>query len=662
MACSQIQKQHRIPERNQAQTVQGTSIPDHPNELNSFGWKKAQTVQSTSVPDIENLLKPIESPEKARMILAEILAADIQNKNDLAIFLRSAWRRHKTMLNNTQLLHLYRQECKAGVYEYDVRYEELFQANAFRSQSGVLVIAVFTSPYPETVKNGELVKQAFSCEYDCYYCPAEPGQPRSYLLNEPGVLRANANNFDPIDQFTDRANTYVRTGHPIDKIELLVLGGTWSSYPKDYQDAFVRDIFYAANTYFDIEKRPKMSVEEEIKENETTTCRIIGLTLETRPDRVTPAELRNFRRLGVTRIQMGVQHTDDRILTRINRKCSAATVVKAIRLAKDCCFKIDIHLMPDLPQPLKEGVSPFKNGGNFEPEDIDFDFSVLEADRKMFDTVINNPDWQADQWKIYPCEVTKWTRIETDYARGAYKPYGQQTDPKEPTPLFELLIDVMSKVKPWVRLNRIIRDIPSNEILGGNLNTSMRQNLDWEMQKRGLYCMDIRNREVKKRAIDMSQAILNERIYAASGGTEYFLSFETSDERILFGFLRLRLTANAGAGTFPELEGAALIRELHVYGQVKKVQQKKSEKDLFGTAQHSGFGKRLLQRAEEIAYKNGYKKMAVISGVGVKNYYRKFGFEDEEFFMTKILPESHTFPYDLLVFACIAFLAIYLAM
>jgi ELP3 family radical SAM enzyme/protein acetyltransferase len=589
--------------------------------------------------DMENLFRPLEKPTQALAILHDIVSAGITSRDDLNAFLLKARRKHHTMVSMTQLLALYRSECEKGVWEYDPMYEELFQAKGFRSQSGVLVIAVFTSPYPETVKNGEIVKQAFSCEYDCYYCPAEPNQPRSYLLNEPGVLRANANHFDPVDQFTDRATTYMRLGHPIDKIELLVLGGTWSSYPRDYQDAFVRDIFYAANTFFDAEKRPRLTVEEEIRLNETTQCRIIGLTLETRPDRVTGEELRNFRRLGVTRIQMGVQHTDERMLERINRRCTPDKVVKALKLAKDCCFKVDIHLMPDLPQPLKPGVSNKKNNGVFDPEDIDQEFSVLEADKKMFDTVIHHPDWQADQWKIYPCEVTAWTRIEEDFKRGSYKPYGHQTHAKEWTPLFDLLVDVMSTVKPWVRLNRVIRDIPTTEILGGNMNVSMRQNLDLELKKRGLYCMDIRNREVKKRDMDVNAAVLKTRMYDASGGKEYFLSFETADERILFGFLRLRLTDKAGAGVFPELEGAALIRELHVYGQVKKVSQKKSNKDVHGTAQHSGLGRRLLAEAERIAREEGYSKMAVISGVGVKNYYRKFGYEDEEFFMTKTLPD-----------------------
>ena len=428
-------------------------------------------------------------------------------------------------------------------------------------------------------------------------------------------------------------------GHPIDKIELIVLGGTWSSYPADYQDNFIRDIFFAANTLYN--KREKYSLEIEQMINESTQCKIIGITLETRPDRINPKELQNFRRLGVTRIQMGIQHTDNRVLYRINRQCSTKHTINAIQMAKDCCFKVDIHLMPDLPKPLKEGVSNKKEV--FTLEDIDENFDMLEADKKMFDTVINSPDFQADQWKIYPSEVVPWTRNEIDYKNGVYKPYGHQTNKKEKTELFELLIDTMTKVKPWVRLNRIIRDIPNEYILGGNQNIAMRQDLDLEMKKRGLFSMDIRNREVKKRNIS-DNIIMKIRNYEASYATEYFISFETEDEKVLFGFLRLRLSNNSGYNNnheyiFPELKDCALIRELHVYGQVKKVNDI-IESKIFGNNQHNGLGKQLVQKAIEISSKNNFKKIAVISGNGVKNYYRKFGFVDESYFMTKKIDEK----------------------
>ena len=617
------------------------------------------------IPDIESTLKPVEDPIKALEYLDDIVHAvadgDISNKSELNAFCLQLRRKYHTTVNNVQLLHLYRQQSRRGKYVYDARFEELFQSKVFRSQSGVLVIAVFTSPYPEWTEVGECdvgegemakgdvgivkKKQTFSCEYDCYYCPAEPGQPRSYLLKEPGVLRANANNFDPVRQFVDRANTYIRLGHPLDKIELLVLGGTWSSYPILYQDEFIRDIFYAANTYYEGCFRARGTVAEEIAANENALVRIIGLTLETRPDRICGAELARMRSLGVTRIQMGVQHTQERVLRRINRRCSPAAAKKALRLAKDCGFKVDVHLMPDLPQPLKEGVEPWKNGGFFKPEDIDTDFDMLAADREMFDTMIHDPDWQADQWKIYPCTVVDWTRIKSDFETGAYKPYGNQTHPTEWTPLFDLLVDVVCRVPPWVRLNRIIRDIPGTDILGGNRDVNMRQRLDREFAKRGSLCMDIRAREVKKRTdVAAEDAELVVRDYEASGGREYFLSFESPDRRVLFGFLRLRLVAEPvteATNTFPELAGAALIRELHVYGAVKRV----GEVAGAAGAQHRGMGSRLLEAAEGLALGNGWRKIAVISGVGVKSYYRRHGFEDEGLFMTKRLeprPDSLT--------------------
>ncbi len=598
-------------------------------------------ITSSNVEDIETIVnKKFESCDDNIKIyeayVNDIIKSDISDKKELEKYIRILNRKYHINASCMKLLYVYRNMCKTGKCEFDIKYEELFQSKGFRSQSGVLVVAVFTAPYPEYEKDGEIIKQEFSCEFDCYYCPQEPNQPRSYLLEEPGVRRANANKFDPVAQFKSRINAYVNMGHPIDKIELLVLGGTVSSYPRDYITWFITKIFYAANTLYS--PRENLSLEEEKKINETAECRIIGITLETRPDKVNPRELKFFRDLGVTRVQMGVQHTDDRILYRINRRCNSNHAIKAIKMLKDSCFKVDIHLMPDLPKPLKDGVSNTQE--TFMPEDIDEDFDMLQADREMFDTVINSPDWQADQWKIYPCEVVPWTRIETDYKNGAYKPYGHQENPNEWTPLSELLVETLGKVKPWVRLNRVIRDIPTMYIMGGNQNVSMRQDIDIAMNKRNIYCMDIRNREVKKRDIDPSTAVLKVREYEASGGMEYFISFETEDEKILFGFLRLRLTYNSGYELFdgeyifPELANCALIRELHVYGQVKKVNEKKLDSDLFNTAQHMGFGTRLVNKAIEISRENGYNKIAVISGVGVKNYYRKFGFEDEQYFMT----------------------------
>ena len=460
---------------------------------------------------------------------------------------------------------------------------------------------MLTSPYPEV----DGVKQAFSCAWNCHYCPSEPGQPRSYLHDEPAVRRANQNGFDAALQFTDRAATLVGNGHPLDKVELLVLGGTWASYPHGYQEAFVRDLFYAANTFWlrGPDKRGRRSLEEEQGENETAAVKIIGLTLETRPDTITADELRRLRRYGCTRVQLGVQHTDDAVLRRVNRGHGGAAVIRALRLLKDTCYKVDVHLMPNLP-----GCSP-------------------EVDAAMFHTVTWHPEWQADQWKIYPCEVLPWTAIKAWFDAGSFVPYDDER-------LFEVILQAKAQVRPWVRLNRVIRDIPSQYILGGVDAPNMRQTLAIHLAKRGMACACIRCREVGAASGQAARAVMKHRTYAASGGVEHFLSFETPEEATIFGFVRLRLSDSPGAGVFPCLQGAGLIRELHVYGQlVPSLPPAKGDQAVqplagasAAAAQHTGFGRRLMVRAEELAAAGGCTSTAVIAGIGTRGYYRKLGY------------------------------------
>jgi len=591
--------------------------------------------------DIENIVKPKDMQmdknyQIYKEIVDEMIKHNMMSKKDMQRFLLSMKQAYSINFANNEILYTYKCMCQSGEIDKSNMhlYEELLQTKTFRSQSGVMVYSIVTSPYP----NG----QAFSCEYDCKYCPKEPNQPRSYNPKEPGVARANAHNFDPVMQFRERANTYVICGHPFDKAEVIVLGGTWSSYPVDYQHDLIRDIYYAANTYCDSPDvnmlRPRLTLEQEILLNETSLCRIIGLTLETRPDRINPKELVQYRKYGVTRVQMGVQHTNNRILERVDRRCTTQHTVNAIQMLKDNCFKVDIHLMPDLPQPYKLGVSV--NDPDITKDDIDTSVNMAEEDKKMFDIVNDDPWFQADQWKIYPCEVVPWTDIETEYKNGWYKPYGEQVG-REFTELHEVIIYIKSKIRKSIRLNRIIRDIPHDDIIGGLKDVGMRQTIQNEMMKRGLTCKCIRCREVKKQNIDPKSAVLMEYVYEASGGMEYFISFETPDESVLFGFLRLRLCNNAGKNNsgnnviFPELVNSALIRELHVYGQTTAV--KRNDETCNTHHQHVGFGTKLLQRAFHIASSQGYKKIAVISGVGVKKYYEKFGFADENLFMTKSL-------------------------
>ena len=488
---------------------------------------------------------------------------------------------------------------------------------AGKSTSGVLVVTVLTSPRPTFGPPEARTTQKFSCAWNCYYCPNEPKQPRSYLHDEPSVLRANQNGFDAVLQFTERVATLVMNGHPPDKVELLVLGGTWTSYPHAYQEEFCRDLFYAANTFSTRggELRPRLSLEEEQAANEGASCKIIGLTLETRPDCIDAEELRRLRRYGCTRVQLGVQHTDDSILRKINRGCTNADTERALRLLKDACYKVDIHLMPNLP-----GSDP-------------------ERDAAMFTRVLGDEALQADQWKIYPCEVTPWTVIKKWFDQGDYVPYSEAV-------LCEMLIGVKSKVHPWIRLNRVVRDIPSQYILGGVDAPNMRQQILEKMAREGKRCRCIRCREVGTDSEAMApRAVLVRRHYRGSGGDEVFLSFEADDEKdrgreVILGFLRLRFSARAGMvddeeGTepvFPELQGAALIRELHVYGQLVATGATKdangSQVDDGGSAsQHQGFGRRLLAEAQVMARRRGYTRLAVISGVGTRQYYRKHGYE-----------------------------------
>ncbi|KAG5481946.1 hypothetical protein LSCM1_05658 [Leishmania martiniquensis] len=472
--------------------------------------------------------------------------------------------------------------------------ERYLVSKAPRSQSGVLVVTVFTSAYPDG--------QNFSCQWNCYYCPNEPGQPRSYLLNEPGVRRANRLQFDPCRQFEERVRSLLAIGHPADKVELLVLGGTWESYPRLYRERFIRDLFYAANTMFDppqAPRRPPLDLLQEQLLNESAHCKIIGVTLETRPDTINPEMLVELRRLGCTRVQLGVQHTDDGILALVNRQCTREDTANAIKLLKDSCFKVDIHLMPDLP-----GASP-------------------AIDKAMFDDVLASPYLQADQWKIYPCQTTPFSVIEQWYKDGKYRPYGLES-------LIDVLLYAKARVHPWIRINRVIRDIPVDYILAGVEVANLRQLLAHMLRERGDRCRCIRCREVKgDKAVaeKLKSAILQERRYEASEGTEVFLSVEmpTEDATIL-GFLRLRLNIRNWETPFSELVPCALIRELHVYGNLLPTYVEGAGGARAPAAQHTGIGQRLLERAEAIAMAEGYSHIAVISGVGARGYYKRHGY------------------------------------
>ena len=521
-------------------------------------------------------------------------------------------RKYHTAIRPAYFTQIYIDEQEAGRMTLNPQLEAALVTSRCRGMSGVSVLTVFLSPYPE--------EQKFSCKWNCSYCPNEPGQPRSYLFAEPGVLRANQNGFDCVKQMLARIKAYQVNGHPTDKFEVLILGGTLASYPKSYLDNFMRDIFYAANICDSrgVGPRDVLTLTEEKAINMEGIHRVIGITIETRPDCVNATEIKDFRRWGVTRVQLGVQHTNDAILRGVNRGCGHKHTLAALKLLKDNCFKVDIHIMPNLPG------------------------STVAGDKAMVDCVLD--DLHPDQVKVYPCTTTPYTKILEDYKTGVYVPYDDDA-------LTEVVLYWKTRVHPWIRNNRIVRDIPNQYIVAGVKTSNQRQDFQAEMAARGLTCHCIRCREAGRwpqARVEDGELVV--RTYAAQGGVEHFISWESKDRQVLFGFCRLRLSADAGS-VFSELTRAALIRELHVYGRTLAVGD-----SVNGAAQHVGLGQRLLAEAERLAAAVDYPMIAVISGVGVRGYYEKRGYSlmpgSGEFMMKNIYKASWTV-YDIAPIVCI---------
>jgi histone acetyltransferase (RNA polymerase elongator complex component) len=523
---------------------------------------------------------------------------------------------------------------------------QTIQIKPCKSWSGVVSITIFTSPYPEYMnEEGKVIKQKFSCNWDCHFCPSEPDMPKSYLKGEPAVLRAEKNNFDCVMQLWDRMQSLYMTGHGFsEKIELIISGGTWTSYPVQYRKEFCRDVYYAANTYWDTNnnKRERLSLEEEKKINQTAFSRIVVMTVETRPDTINNEEIRLLRELGITRIQLGIQHIDDEVLNKLNRKCSMNKTIKAIELLKRSCFKIDSHWMPNLPfsTPEKDedmfinvlfGLkTPVNKTIKYKTNSWYSWFNIIGNSNKEIEEIhetydLVSPDLVTDQYKIYPTAITPWTRIEEWYRDGTYKPYEEKY-------LFDILVKTLTKIFPFVRANRIIRDFPNDYIYNektGADNTNMRQHLQDHLKNNNIYSMEIRNREVKNIAWN-GDYIIVVRNYKASNGIEYFISAESNDCKTIYGYTRLRLD-DAKNKPFEELNDCALLREVRVYGMVTQVSKDPKH------VQHRGIGKRLISYAENLAKENKYNKMAVIAAEGNKKYYEKLNYIEHQYYMIKEL-------------------------
>ena len=544
--------------------------------------------------------------DEANKELVKDYGKKIKSRGDLDAVKRLFCKKYKiNSILNSDIWRAYQDLLEKDLIKANPVLEQILKKRSIRTMSGIAPVAVLTKPYP--------------CPGTCAYCPRESEDvPVSYLSNEPAVMRAIRCAYDPYVQVALRLKALESNGHSPKKIEIIVIGGTWSYLPEKYKYWYILNCFKAANDFAVVRKKIKTNYSEglekeahlfknelkavykeslsldnlkkklifEQNKNEKAEYKIIGLTLETRPDYINQKELEEMRILGCTRVEIGVQAADDEILKLNKRGHGVKEIVEATKSLKEYGFKITYHLMPALP-----GATPKKD---------------LEIFKKLF----TDERFQPDQIKFYPTVVTKGSLLYKWFLTGKYKPYSDKV-------LQELIVKCKELVPKYVRIIRLIRDIPGESIMAGNKITNLRQ----VMKDRGVKCNCIRCREVKDGKILKHQ--INIETYPASAGQEYFISIDSLDGKILYGFCRLRIDKNS-----PVSE--AIIRELHVYGELVPAGDLVTKK-----VQHLGLGKELMKKAEELARENKAKEIAVISGVGVRGYYRKLGYRLKNSYLFK---------------------------
>ena len=541
--------------------------------------------------------------------------------------------------------------------ELEERFIRSVRMKPRRTASGVATITVITRPH--------------TCSSNCIYCPCDLRMPKSYLANEPACQRAELTFFDPYVQVAARLQALHQMGHSTDKVELIVLGGTWSDYPESYQYWFIKELFRALNewpnsphhikerlnwyTSFGLQNSEEalssfvaeqqaavfddtatynqafhklydtsqphqsawsqmQSTYDELVEqqhvNETAAARVVGLVIETRPDTITPDNLRMFRQLGCTKIQIGIQSTRQEILDANQRQMSVAQIKRAFSLIRLYGFKIHSHLMVNL-----LGATP-------------------EADKQDFKTFVTDPGFLPDEIKLYPCALVSGTQLVQKYREGTWQPYAKDE-------LVDVLVQDVLATPPYVRISRMIRDISATDILVGNKHTNLRQMVEQELtsEDAASRVQEIRFREINQQQVRAAELTLQDFTYATAVSDEHFLQWVTADNKIA-GFCRLslphwdKLTAGACDVTANELlvqPGQAMIRELHVYGQALSLGSEGM------SAQHQGLGQKLLAKASSIAAEAGYTSLNVISSIGTRAYYRAQGFTDAGLYQQKAL-------------------------
>lgn len=519
---------------------------------------------------IENLMKT-QGPSEQDVTLQKIRVA---GKHRLA-----------QIPSNAQLIALLRASEKRKLLPF-------LRRKATRTISGVSVVAVMTKPYPCPQPN------------PCAYCPGGPryGVPQSYTGHEPTAMRGIQNQYNPYLQVRSRIRQLTAVGHTVDKVELIIMGGTFPATPTEYQETFVKRCLEAI-----IDKKTK-TLEEAKKLTETSRIRNVGITVETRPDWAKQEHVDRMLGMGVTRVELGVQNPDDDIYSVVGRKHTVYDVAVATQILKDAGLKIVYHMMPGLP------------GSDFKHD--------LEA----FETIFANPSFKPDMIKIYPCLVIKGAEVYEWWKRGEYEPLSTEE-------AAELIVEVKKIVPPWVRIMRVQRDIPADLIEAGVRKSNLRQSVQEKLKTQGLRCHCIRCREAGHRMLkdsvkpDPAKIEMLITRQKASSAEDLFISVEDTQNNVLVGYLRLRIPSEKAHR--PEITGepCAIVRELHVYGTLVPV-----GKHLAKAWQHKGYGNKLLSEAERITREEyERRKVVVISALGTKQYYMRTGYRHDGPYMSKRL-------------------------
>jgi len=510
------------------------------------------------------------------LTIQQLLSSQARTTKDLDGVKRVIAKEHKISLpTNINLLKTYHKMVRSKRLKKSKILEVLLRTRPVRSLSGVVNISVLTKDFP--------------CPGRCLYCPKQKGVPKSYLDNEPAVMRAILNNYDPFKQVKMRLTALKKTGHPTDKIELRIIGGTWSFYPQKYQTWFIKRCFMACHYQSQKEPLKIKSLNDIQQKNEKAKQKIIGISIETRPDFITKKEIHRLRKLGVTHVELGVQSIDDDILKLNKRGHKVEATIKATKILKEAGFKIGYHLMLNLPG------------------------STLKSDLKMFKELFSNSQFQPDFLKIYPCAILKEAPLYKWWLAKKYRPYTLNQ-------LVNLIKSIEKEIPYYVRVQRIVRDIPSQSIVVGPAKISNLRQMTEQ------HCRCVRCREIKGDYNPQEKIYFFRQDYKASDGKEIFLSFEDKNRKKLYSLLRLRITS----------QKEAIIRDLHTYGQLLSLDDLSPNHER--APQHRGLGKQLIREAERITKEEfNLSKIKVISGIGARGYYRKLKYQLKATYMVKVL-------------------------